>query len=238
IALILALVLVNRPGSADDPTSSGQNAAKVRVDPGASRCALPGFEKTATLTEAPDAPWILLGEIGAPEVAGSGPGVVQPDGFRYCYAHTALGAVVAALNIMALDGDSKYEGQLKEFSTAPKPPVNSASPGLEGNGPPMDDYGSDVREEYPSWKPQFQGFRIINYTENTATLEVVMDSPRSISMNLKDLTVIPVQLEWHGGDWRIQSEVAGVNSSYQWESMDGFIPWNQCRVTTKLCVVP
>ncbi|MGL5828100.1 MAG: hypothetical protein ACRC0L_00850, partial [Angustibacter sp.] len=41
IALILALVLVNRPGSADGPTSSGQNAAKVKVDPGASRCALP-----------------------------------------------------------------------------------------------------------------------------------------------------------------------------------------------------
>ncbi len=228
IALILALILVNR----EDAPQSLAAAEKEAAASGASRCGLPGLEKTATLTEVPDAPWVLVGTVGVPEVAGTGPGVIDPDGFRYCYAHTALGALVAAMNVVALGSADKYAAKLAKFSYAPKSAASSDNPSSPGAGEGVpDDQPSESDEDFANWTPDFQAFKLISYSQDKAVFELALDDPESSLRVNKEVIIAPIYLEWHEGDWRYQEEPMEPAEPYKANSLAGFTLWNHCRYT-------
>ena len=99
--ILTAAGLLGGGGGAAPPSAF---AASPTPAQDTSVCGLPDVALSGSLEKAPSAKWSLVGTIAAPTVDGQGPGRVDADGFRSCFAHTPSGAVVAAANIAALKG--------------------------------------------------------------------------------------------------------------------------------------
>jgi hypothetical protein len=197
----------NAQASADPlSTSTATNAA----DPAASICGLPGYQKTGTLTTAPPTTWTLVGTIAAPTVKDAGPGKIDPDGYRSCYAHTPTGAVAAAANYAAIGSNDALKKKFYSKGVVP--------------GPGRDVLLSKKIKLQPprNYSLQIAGFRILRYTEEVAEVQLVM---RASTGQVFQFTS---QVQWSSGDWKAVSADDGQDHSNAGVIPDltGYIPWS------------
>ena len=165
---------------------------------------------SGTITEAPATTWTLVGRMAAPSVAGSGPAVVDPDGWRHCYGRTPTGALVAAANYIATSTVPELHGRLAADGLMP----SEARDRLMASPEPAT----------ASTEPmQFRGFRMVNFTTDTAVVELAVEMQGRYAAMM-------VTLHWHEGDWRLGVRGDGATQEadidYSWPpSLYGYLPW-------------
>ncbi|NTW42675.1 MAG: hypothetical protein HGA44_22880 [Cellulomonadaceae bacterium] len=193
VLVVVALVLVLRPadqaktaspaGSTSTPLSSPTSVGQD------SRCGLAAGDQ-AVPASGPAADWQMVGRLAAPVTANAGPAVIDADGWRYCYAHSPTGAVVAAANLYALSSAGDHAARAVRELTVPSQERNTLM-GLQEQA------GQDVIQEQAATVPakQVVGFRLATYDEAAATVELLLRFPSG------DLGSSPVKVEWVEGDW-------------------------------------
>lgn len=192
-----------------DPTSTSTSGPGPSAED-ESVCGLDGFETESTLTDAPDNEWELVGTVAAPTDPEVGPGVVD-DGFRTCFAHTAEGALFAAVNYVALSSDPRLQPRL--WTLLEEGPVRDQAEEASGSG----------ASAPSSSRLQVAGFRVLEYTGQTAVIDVAwqVTSPES------GLLSMPIEFTWQAGDWRLATTDTGLPySPAALQSLGGYTPWS------------
>lgn len=223
LVLGLVLVLSNAFGGGDDqqPDAGGPPPASSTADSTGSSstspegsepsvCGLPGEEDSGTVATAPVAVWSLVGTTAAPAVEGSGPGEVEPDGYRSCYAHTPTGALIAAANYAAIGSEASLREKYYERAIVP---------GLGQNAlldkPITGSNGGGVRV-------QIAGFRVLRYTGDQADLDLAIRTSRGA------IAGAVLNLQWSDGDWKLRLADDGTELSpvVQLPDLAGYVPWS------------
>ncbi|MBG6240202.1 hypothetical protein IWX78_003197 [Mycetocola sp. CAN_C7] len=214
LAAIIVLVTSILGGSnvetppASTPSSSPDDSPSAQPVEDPSVCGLEGFETENTLDSAPDTEWELVGTVAAPaDPNGAGPGTVE-NGFRSCYAHTAEGALFAAVGYIAVSSDSRNTPRLYE---------------LLASGPVRDQLEASPETGDPSaTRLQVAGFKVNSYTSTEATI----DAAWRVTSEGGGLVSFPTVLRWENGDWKV---VIGENgppfAPSPLTNLGGYIPW-------------
>ena len=212
VAVIVALgvVLSVTVVFGDDPPTPPAAAAPSRAtESTGSVCGLSDVALAGTLNQAPDAQWALVGTIAAPSVPGQGPGLVEADGFRSCFAHTPTGAVVAAANLAALGSYPPVRARFNEQALAPGPGRDAvlATPAAQGavDGPRL----------------QLVGFQLLRYTGQQADVDLALRTATG------SLLAATVYLAWAEGDWkaRVADDGSDLSSISPISTLNPYIPW-------------
>ncbi len=205
---VLVMNLVSPPAQAPqlDPTTPPPPTTSAAD---ASVCGLEAFETESSLNQAPDVEWELVGTVAVPIDPAVGPGVIDDDGFRSCYAHTAEGALFATVNYFALSSDARTLPRISEL--------------LEP-GP-----GKDAAEEAATSEPtantrlQVAGFKVNSYTPEEAVIDVAW----SVTTSGGQLVSLPIVMRWIDGDWKVALTDTGEFpfTSAPLDNLGGYIPW-------------
>jgi hypothetical protein len=214
VALAAVVVLVTTLGR-DDSDPSASPTAPPSVAPtsdaaNASVCGLDGYEETDTLDQAPENDWELVGTVAAPtDPDGAGPGLVEQDGFRSCYAHTAEGALFAAVSYVAVNSDVRNTPRLYELLASG--PIRDR---LQASPPPGDPSSSRL---------QVAGFKINRYSPD----ESIVDVAWKVTSEGGTLVSVPTILKWESGDWKIYFSDGSLSfAPTALDNLGGYIPWS------------
>lgn len=216
LAIIVVLgVVVAVASSGGD--SAGDSAVPATAPPGASSAPGGSCHPTDTTQQVPTtAPpgvrWELFQAIALPTSATAGP-LVQHGEQRSCYAHTPVGAMIAALQISArltyssqwrvildqqvVDGPGKTALARERASTGARPPLPAGE------------------------VAQVAGFRFITYSADTAVISLLLRLAPSTYAE-STLTV-----KWQDGDWRLELQPDGSPdiAGPQRSSLEGYVAW-------------
>jgi hypothetical protein len=192
---------------ASGPSGTAVRAAPHRaaVDTGGSRCGLP-VGRQDPVVGPPRASWVLVGRIAAPSIPGVGPGVVQGTD-RRCFAHSPLGALLAAANFLPstaaatdqrLGMDHYVAGHLRDvYARQPAIPVD------------------------PGTSAQTVGFKVESLGADAVDV--------SLALRINGvLGYVVLPMRWTvPGDWRVQllSAAQPVDAG-RLDSMADYIPWS------------
>jgi len=210
--IVLATVIVvvtslTTPKPAAQPTATPNGPIADATDK--SICGLPGFETENSLTAAPETKWELVGTVAAPTDPDVGPGFVNKDGVRTCFAHTAEGALFAAVNYIALGSDARTQPHL----------VDLVEPGLGRDA--LKAAGPDLTQS--NSRVQVAGFKVNSYSANVAVLDVVY----RVTSSSNQLVSFPMVMHWAAGDWKLSVTDKGEPpfAAAPLQSLGGYLPW-------------
>lgn len=217
VALGLILTISNLLGGSGDPAAApGPSASPGRSSssPGslpavpASVCGLDDAAETGTLTKAPAATWSLVGTTAAPTLTGAGPGRVDEDGYRSCFARTPVGATLAAANFVAMGSVVAIQHKVTDLSVVPGPGRDRAL------ARPVSGGGKAVRI-------QVAGVRVLRYTGTSADVDL------AIRTSSGALAGQVFNLRWSAGDWKVELGANGdlLTPIVQLPDLAGYIPW-------------
>lgn len=217
VVLGLVLSLTNIFGGQTEPTtnasapspSTATATATPTPQPEASVCGLEAVEMSGTVTKAPTATWALVGTTAAPSIEGQGPGKIDDDGYRSCYARTPTGALVAAANFAALGSYAPLRARFYDEATVPGPGRDALlKKPITGAG----DGGTRV---------QIAGFRILRYDGNQADVDIAFRTSNGA------VGASVLNLQWSGGDWKLRVADDGTELSpvVQLPSLSGYTLW-------------
>ncbi len=221
VVLGLVLSLTNIFGDQTEPTTNASApspstatataTATQTAQNEASVCGLEAVELSGTVTTAPTATWALVGTTAAPSIEGQGPGKIDGDGFRSCYARTPTGALLAASNLLAMGSEAPLLGpKMNERLTVPGPGRDAAMA-----RPPSQVDSSGVRI-------QIAGFRINRYDGNTADVDIAIRTSTGV------IAAQVFTLKWVEGDWKVVLADSGDLPSpmSQLPSLSGYVAWS------------
>lgn len=175
-------------------------------------CNAKNVDKRPPRVAPPAVSWVFEADMMIPLQKQGGPARQDPNGLRYCYAHSPTGAVLAAMVTL---------GQLRNPDLTEAVLQRRVAPGrgrtlamAEARTTPTPDAGTTRTS-------QFTGFKIIDYLPNRAIIAVAvrLDASRVGSM--------PVTMAWHGGDWKLVLQTDGtINGEVDPDllaSLDGYV---------------
>jgi len=211
LAAIVVLVTSLLSGGDDNAEPLPSPTKSTTADPNSadpSVCGLEGFEETSSLSAAPDNEWELVGTMAAPVDDQIGPGDVDSAGFRSCFAHTAEGALFAAVNFVATGTDATIGPRLVEL-VAPGPGRDA----LEAQAP-----GGSTS----NLRAQIAGYQIAAYSADTATIDLALNYSGG------ELVSVPLKLVWAEGDWKVEMTDAGELplAPAEIQNLGGYTPWS------------
>ena len=217
LLIVLGVVLWLWPDG-EEPTQAAPAPATTAepVAGGESTCGLDATGGT-TLTKAPeDVEWSALGAIYAPSSEEHGPGTVdESTGVRSCYSHTPEGALLATTNMLTASSDPELLLETTRKLGVESPGKEVAIGGLQERVAEGDNSSVPV---------QIAGFRLLSYTGDKATVEVVAavdDGTEKIYITTAG------DLVWNEGDWRFQFQDDGSGGpvSGRVSDLSGYIEW-------------
>ncbi|WP_029212107.1 hypothetical protein [Arsenicicoccus bolidensis] len=211
LVLTLTNMLGGKPDTPAAPPSPTAPPPPTTAAAAGSVCGLKQVQTSGTVASPPVATWTLVGTTAAPAIEGQGPGKIDEDGYRSCYARTPTGALVAAANLLAMGSQAALLGQkMTERSTVPGPGRDAAL-----NQPPASADSSGVRI-------QIAGYRVLKYDGLSAEIDVAMRTSNG-AVAAQALT-----LRWVDGDWKIQLAPTGDLPApmTQLPSLAGYIMWS------------
>ena len=203
-------------GEEQSQATPAPTTTSAQSSDGESVCGLDATGGT-TLTKAPeDVEWTALGAIYAPSSEEHGPGTVdEPTGVRSCYSHTPEGALLATTNILTSGNDPQL--------------LLDTIKAQAMDGPGKDVAIGQVQQRLNSGDTstlplKVAGFRLLSYTGDMATVEVVVaadDGTEDIYMTTG------VDLVWTEGDWHVSFQENGDPGpvSGQVSDLTGYIEW-------------
>lgn len=202
-----AVAGVDSTHSSDNDTD-GNGASATPTDPNASRCGLDTVVDSNDLeTTAPPTEWDFVdGFFLTAQDQSNGPGVVEENGVRYCYARTPTGALFAASN---------YGGMAAIL------PASEFAEFAFVAGPVRDEKAnSDATPATIPFKVEPAGFRLTAYSRDAATVELVASFDGA-------LATMKLELAWSEGDWRVvplSDGTAGIRGPVL-SNLAGYVPW-------------
>lgn len=155
--------------------------------------------------------WLYEGASSYPVSTIYGPGRTATEGYRYCYQHSAGGALFMAANTIAL--------------SLPSDQANAAyAKYLIATGPYHDQQlNADAADDPdPSLRMKITGFRILEYDGATATIDLAVHTT-TIDQSM-DLSLV-FDLVWQRGDWRYSAQVPQPLSVTQLSDAVGYTSW-------------
>jgi hypothetical protein len=218
VALIVVLAIVvgiifavrgsdNRaPVAATTPTATSTSGSALTTE---SACggSVP-YEKSGTLTSAPETKWKAWGPTQLATSKEAGPTRSQ-NGFESCFARTPEGALYAAFDVAQYCSDSTVGPAAAEYFVADGPGKAAAISLSKSSGPCT-----------PS-APLIQGFRVTSYSGSAATIYF------AASTTTGQLGAVGLQLRWENGDWRAVASADGGSTvaSTPLSSTAGYVTW-------------
>lgn len=166
-------------------------------------------EESVDLAKAPDASWEEVAGIPAPVDSTDGPENSTP--VPHGYTHTPQGAVQAAIlgQVWMATADDETWPEVSSIMTAPGQGRDQWAQGRS-----LITVSGEVDNP-----PQFKGFYISDYDENTAQVVLATEYPDV------GLTAYPVQLTWQD-DWKLVLPTLDTAPDLEEiESLDGFTPF-------------
>lgn len=194
-------------------TTSTRPRPAVEV-PAAARsvCGLDGYDTGGTLSAAPTVPsWVFVGLLQVPDDPhGAGPGRIDGDGYRSCFAHTKAGAVVAATAYIGDTTSDTLVTRMVQDAVLPGPGQQAALQRLS--------YG---RDNSNTTRLTIQGVRLLSYSASTAVVDV------ALVFQTGQMFGEVQTLTWSGGDWRVLFTDAGQPPVpvTRLGSLDGYLPF-------------
>lgn len=214
--MILGSKLGEAGGSETVPASpasgeAGGGSSGAPADGEASVCGLTAREDELGKleTEAPKTEWESLGnQLVTKQNDEHGPGVVEEDGFRYCYARTPEGALFAVANAASMmAGDAEVSRRTIEAYVL--------------DGPAKDQMLEMSSTTSPgNAKPVIRGYRFDAYQSTHATLTLLLEKDGSFGSVTADAV-------WSQGTWQIKPAGDG-HIVYNRQAVDneaGFVMW-------------
>jgi hypothetical protein len=171
---------------------------------------LKGYNTHGTVESAPTAKWQLVGTVAAPTDSSTvGPGVIEPSGFRACFAHTPTGALYAASNVVAMGSDDTLRKELAEKLIVPGPGQDAAIASAN--------LSSTTAVRY-----QIAGYKVLSYDGDTAKVDVAVNSSSG------QLVSFVWDLKWTAGDWKFVVTDDGKSpiAPAPLTSLGGYTPWS------------
>jgi len=209
VALGLILSAIGLFGGDGDAPLAAAAPSSAADAPQPSVCGLTEVALDGSVEQAPPATWSMIGTIAAPTVDGQGPGVVEDDGFRSCFAHTPTGAVVAGYNLAAMGSYRPVRDRFNAEAIAP--------------GPGRDAYLADPPTGDGSGAPrlEFAGFRVLRYTGQQADLDLALLASTGQTFGYT------LYLEWAEGDWKVRMAADGsdLTAISPISSMSSYVAW-------------
>jgi hypothetical protein len=161
--------------------------------------------------------WKLVGQVAVPFSATDGPHNVSA-GTATGYAHTPIGALIAAAQINTRAGYSagtdSWEPTLQHqfVPSADRDALLQLLRQTKADGQPV---------AAPGQLAQIAGFRFYSYTPQTATLALALRSPSGA------YALITLTVQWRDGDWQMVAPPGGHWTSVVTRPNDltGVIPW-------------
>jgi hypothetical protein len=195
----------------DQPSNRADSgpSASARPAAGGSVCGLTGMDRAgATLETAPTTRWATVGTMAAPSSRTAGPGRVQEDGFRSCYAHTVTGALFAVANFWATGSDPRLYRQIVEHNVAAG---SGRTRALAQSGAPSN----------TGMSAQITAFQVRSYRPTAATIDVALQTSTGQQVGF------PVPVLWQDGDWKVQLADDGSNVFRPTilQTLAGYTPW-------------
>ncbi len=210
VTLGLILSVLGIVGDRHEPLpAAAAPAAATDAAQQPSVCGLPDVELSGTVDKPPVAQWALVGTIAAPTVEGQGPGRIEDDGFRSCFAHTPTGAVVAAANLAAMGSYAPLRPRFNREALAPGPGRDAVLARVTSQ-----DTAGGVRA-------QLVGFQLLRYTGAQADLDLALMTSSGQSFGFT------VYLQWGEGDWkvRVADDGSDLSSVSPVSSLAGYVAW-------------
>jgi hypothetical protein len=219
IALCAVVVLISNLMGGDDESQSGATPSatstatavpSAAADPDPSTCGLEGYETSNTMSAVPDTEWELVGTVAAPTAPDTiGPGVVEANGFRSCFAHTAVGALYAASNVVALGSVSGLGEELTDKLVVEGPGRTAALEQAGSSG------AATIRY-------QIAGYSVLAYDGKTARIDIAVNTGSG------DLVSFVQSMEWSEGDWKIvlADDGSALVAPAPLSSLGGYTPWS------------
>jgi len=187
--------------SAATPTASATDSASF--------CGLAEVKLVGTVSNPPEAEWSLVGTTAAPLSKTVGPKILEPDGYRRCFAHSPEGSVIATANFFAMGSKRTLYSKVAEHSVA----AGAGRDVLLGAQPTSS--GGGVRV-------QIAGFRILDYGATAATIDLAFRTSKGATGSQV------FDLVWEAGDWKFQVAANGdlLNQPVQLPDLAGYLPWS------------
>ncbi len=214
----LVILFMPRPQAPEAEISSAPSAEPGGEDGGEHVCPETAFDAQA-LDAPADLAWSA--EVGTswPESATVGP-TKDIDGISRCFAHTPIGAALAAVNLTqsVRVADLDRAQQILEVQYVANEGRSVAAAGI-----------AKIYADQPPATRQWgraMGFKILAFSEDQARVLLVENWPQR-----GQYTGYSVTLHWVDGDWKIALETTGQPSADGEITVDpdGFTPWEAAR---------
>lgn len=224
VIVLLGVVLAVRVARTDDTTTTpppsltapqtpSESTSSPPTDPGASVCGLAGTTDSGPLTSAPAATWDYEGTTAYPKSPEVGPGKTAPEGYRFCFQHSAAGAVFATANALALPEAERVRRSWIEYFV-------SAGPNRDKL---LDTFQSEPSSAPTGIRLRIVGFKVLSYEGSTSRVDIAVEA----SGNAQTVTGSYVyELTWQAGDWKLNSDVPTPFNFSTVSSTAGYIPWS------------
>ncbi|TQN28421.1 hypothetical protein FHX37_3766 [Haloactinospora alba] len=199
----------------DEMPEEGRTTTPKGSDDSASVCGLDGNSDSSFDTFPEDVTWEPVGALEAPHFPGHGPGEVDDNGVRYCYAHSPQGAVAAGLNLIAMSSLSDIRKDVVQRMFAEGEGKEAALEKLK-----------DPSKDEETIRSRLAGVQLVTYNPDYARVDVALqiDDPEAISSHVLDL-------QWSEGDWRVITRPSGemVVPNSIVDSLDRYVPTGKAR---------
>lgn len=201
---------IAQPTDAATPSSTAQTRTPTG---GASVCGLKAGDQTVPTSAPRVDKWELVGTVAAPTLpAAFGPGVIDPSGFRYCYAHSPTGVLFAAANFVAMTSSAEIRLLAGERATA------------RGNGrdllvEAMRNAGTSANSTSGT---QVAGFTVRTYRPDEAVVDLAAGA-----IGAQGYARLVMTFAWEDGDWKFRVPADGTLDTIIQPIPDltGYIPW-------------
>lgn len=208
--VILAVMNVTGPAPANPTPPATAPTATPTPEAAAESagCGPDRVDLAGTLDTAPAAGWDYLGRVPVPVAEGTGPGRVDPDGYRGCFARTPDGALFAAVTLFAIGADPHL--------------TRTHAAAMFADGPGRVESvaaAAAAADTALTASLQLAGFRLLRYDGSTAEFEL------AYQIGTAGLFSIPIEVHWSRGDWRFPATPDATISPWQIATLGGYIPW-------------
>lgn len=222
VIIAIATHHTTNPGTAGPTATTPAPTVPATTAAGSdSVCGLPAGGPHAPLTAAPSGTtWQLVGKVAGPAARDIGPGTVTAK-IHSCFAHNATGALYAAANMLS-DGLS---GQVQPVDLARA--RLARGPGYDATVEQAKAASGDSMPAGTGGTPTYQiaGFTYLNYSDQTATIAIVLRS--TAGADAGQFSGAPLTMQWQSGDWKIVPNADGSNSpGYAISDSSSFVQWS------------
>lgn len=210
----IILVVTTSGKDAEKETQSARPNVAAPVVSSDSICGLEAGDQSVPTVEGPQTQWELVGRLAAPTATDTyGPGLIEDDGFRHCYAQSPVGALYAALNLYSLSssGDKQLSARVSEELIAPGKGrdvlIREVETAKSADG--------DV-------SAQFAGFQFLKVSDREVIVDVALRASNGV------IASFVTHMVWADGDWKmvVQDNGQPAVAMKTIPSLDGYIKWS------------